>query len=345
MFDSLAPARLHDLHFCHDPERGLNAIIAIHSTRRGPALGGCRCLPYPDNKSAIDDAIALARGMSYKAAMAGLPLGGGKSVIILPRDKVDRQLLFQSFGEFVESLGGRYITAMDSGTELTDLDQVARSTRHVVGTDSDGFDPSPLTARGVLAGIRAAVRQRLDRDSLSGLTVAIQGAGHVGSSLARQLAAEGVRLIIADIDPRRSQALAAELQPQTTAQTTDSVSITGVHCDVFSPCALGGVLTAETIAELHCSIVAGAANNQLANADCGKLLNQRNILYAPDYVINAGGLIRLALSRDGKQAEVEARVDAIGATLSDLFARHAESGLPTNEIADRMAEEALYAKS
>lgn len=341
MFDSLAPARLHDLHFCHDPERGLNAIIAIHSTRRGPALGGCRCLFYPDHKTAIDDAIALARGMSYKSAMAGLPLGGGKSVIILPRGKVDRELLFQSFGEFVESLGGRYITAMDSGTELTDLDQVARSTRHVVGTDSDGFDPSPLTARGVLAGIHAAARQRLDRDSLSGLTVAIQGAGHVGSALARQLAAEGAQLIIADIDPRRAQALAKEL----TAQTTDSVSITSVKCDVFSPCALGGVLTAETIAKLRCSIVAGAANNQLASADCGQLLKQRNILYAPDFVINAGGLIRLALCREGKQAEVEARVDAIGATLSDVFQRHADSGLPTNEIADCMAEEVLYAES
>ena len=339
MFDSLARARLRDLHFCHDPARGLNAIIAIHSTRLGPALGGCRCLPYASDRDAIADAIDLARGMSYKAALAGLPLGGGKAVIVLPAQPPDRSRLFEAFGDFVASLGGRYITAVDSGTELADLDCVAARTEHVVGTDADGFDPSPLTARGVLAGIRAAVRERLDRDRLDGVRVAIQGVGHVGAALARQLSAAGASLIVADADADRARRLATELD----ADLVDAEAIFDVACDVFSPCALGHVLTAGTIARLHCAVVAGAANNQLAHADNGELLRQRGILYCPDYVINAGGLIRLALSREGRVDEVEGRVDAIAGTLEEIFARARSAGLPVNVIADHMAEEVIYA--
>lgn len=338
MFATLAQSRLSDLHFCHDPARGLNAIIAIHNTRLGPALGGCRCLPYSSEQSAITDAIALARGMSYKASIAGLPFGGGKAVILLPQGKPDRAALYQAFGEFVESLAGRYITAVDSGTELDDLDQAATRTRHIVGTGKDGFDPSPLTARGVLAGIRAAVRHRLNKESLSGVVVAIQGTGHVGAILARLLKAEGAALILSDKDPQRLQTLATELD----APTLPVADIIRADCDVFAPCALGGVLTAESIAQLNTAIVAGAANNQLASPENGQQLQQRNILYAPDYVINAGGLIRLALCRAGHPQQVSDRVDAIGETLNTIFAKQQETGLASNEIADRMAEERLY---
>lgn len=339
MFDSLARARLHDLHFRHDPHSGLKAIIAIHNTRLGPALGGCRCLHYVSESAAIDDAIALARSMSYKAALAGLDLGGGKAVIMLPETTVDRGALFRDFGDFVDSLGGRYITAVDSGTELKDLDQVASRTAHVVGTGEDGFDPSPLTARGVLIGIRSAVRHRLERDSLEGLRIAIQGVGHVGTELARALHEEGANLILADANPERMADLAAELKCHTVAAD----DVYGVACDVFSPCALGGVLSAENISSLQCSVVAGAANNQLAGPQSGELLNQRNILYAPDYLINAGGLIRLALAREGRQQQVEERVDAISEVLDRIFDCHRDTGEPTNEIADRLAEERLYA--
>lgn len=338
MFELITRTRLNDLHFCHDESSGLNAIIAIHNTRLGPALGGCRCLHYAAEQGALMDAISLARSMSYKAALAGLPQGGGKAVILLPAGAVDREALFRAFGRFVDSLGGRYITAVDSGTELQDLDVVATQTRHVVGTGQDGYDPSPMTARGVLAGIRASVRARLQREELEGLTVAIQGVGHVGTLLAELLSAQGVQLVLSDIDSQRASAIAERLG----ARQVASDIVQRVSCDVFAPCALGGILNARTIPQLQCSIVAGAANNQLATAADGRRLLERNILYAPDYLINAGGLIRLSLVHNGAATSVEQRVDAIGNMLEDIYARQKREHLPTDVIADRLAESLIY---
>lgn len=338
MFDSLASARLQDLHLFNDQASGLNAIIAIHNTTLGPALGGCRCLPYTSSDAAISDAMALARGMSYKAALAGLPQGGGKAVIMLPPGQVDRGALFRAFGDCVEQLGGRYITAVDSGTELKDLDEVASRTSHVVGTGQDGFDPSPMTARGVLAAIRSAANHCLDRDKLEGLHVAIQGLGHVGSNLAAMLAEAGARLTVTDTDPERC----ADIARQFDATVVDSKAIYQTDCDVFSPCALGQVLDPVTIEALQCSVVAGAANNQLADDSCGERLRQRDIFYAPDYLVNAGGLIRLVLSRAGQIDQVEARVDAIADVLAEIIRLSRQDQLPSNEVADRMAEERIY---
>jgi leucine dehydrogenase len=338
MFDSLASARLQDLHLFNDQASGLNAIIAIHSTSLGPALGGCRCLPYESSDAAIRDAMALARGMSYKAALAGLPQGGGKAVIMLPPGQVDRRALFRAFGDCVEQLAGRYITAMDSGTELQDLDEVASRTSYVVGTGQDGFDPSPMTARGVLAAIRSGANHCLDRDKLDGLHVAIQGLGHVGSNLAAMLDEAGARLTVTDTDPDRCAAAASQFD----ATVVDCEAIYQTDCDVFSPCALGQVLDPDSIASLRCKVIAGAANNQLADGSCGERLRQRGIFYAPDYLVNAGGLIRLVLSRAGQVDQVEARVDGIGDVLAEVIRLSRQDQLPSNEVADRLAEERLY---
>lgn len=338
MFDTIERARLNDLHVCHDENSGLKAIIAIHNTRLGPALGGCRTLHYVSEQAAFDDAIKLARSMSYKAALAGLNQGGGKAVIMLPEQDLDREKIFKAFGNFVEKLGGRYITAVDSGTELTDLDIVARQTEHVVGTGNDGYDPSPMTARGVLAGITASVRHRLNRQDVSGLRVIIQGVGHVGGALARLLTDQGAHLQLNDSNQDRAQQLAKELGAS--CLSTDAVY--GTECDVFSPCALGGILNPSTIAQLQCKIVAGSANNQLHSPADGQLLKARNILYAPDYLINSGGLIRLSLVKNGKETEIDQHIDSIGEMLERIYQLSEEESLPTNDIADRMAEKLLY---
>lgn len=342
MFNTIMNVRLAELHIHHHEASGLNAIIAIHNTRFGPALGGCRCLHYPDPDTAITDAIRLAEGMSYKAALAGLPQGGGKAVIVLPPPltQIDRPRLFRAFGDLVESLGGRYITAVDSGTELEDLDRVAERTAHVVGTASDGNDPSPMTAIGVLEGIRTAVQHRLGRSQLGGLRVTIQGAGHVGSHLARGLTAAGARLLISDNQPQRAEALARELG----AEVIPVGAVYDSDCDVFAPCALGAVLNPDSIARLRCQVVAGSANNQLACPACADLLHKRGILYAPDYVINAGGLIQVSLAHLHRQREIPAQVNRIAHTLADIFLRATREDLPTALIADRLAHARLYGK-
>lgn len=340
MFDKIERARLESIHFRHDPESRLNAIIAIHNTRLGPALGGCRCIRYSNDNEAIDDVIKLARGMSYKAALAGVPQGGGKAVIILPADEdLNRQSLYQSFGQFVHSLGGRYITAADSGTQLTDLDQVAAVTPYVSGTSHDGYNPSPLTALGVFAGIQAAVRHRLQRQSLKGLHIAIQGVGNVGFELAGLLYNAGARLTVADTNTERAKLCAEAFQ----AEQVSTAEIIDIDCDVFSPCGLGGILNDETIPRLRCTIVAGAANNQLQSPTHGLLLQQRDILYAPDYVINAGGLITVSLGHLKKPlTEIRSRTLALEQTLLDLFERSQSENCPPGLIADRMAEDILF---
>ena len=337
MFPSMEAARLEALHLAQDP-CGLRAIIAIHSTRLGPALGGCRYLAYSDENAALEDAIRLARGMSRKAALAGLPLGGGKAVIIRPPYLGNRADLFEAFGRFIDTLGGRYITAVDSGTSSADMDCIARQTPHVTCITAAG-DPSAHTALGVFAGIRATAQARLGSDNLEGLRIAIQGLGNVGFALAEQLHAAGAELLVSELDGGRLQ-LAIE---QFGAQPVAAEALLATPCDILSPCALGAVLDSRAIAHLRCAAVAGAANNPLLSEDLASELEARGILYAPDYVINAGGLIHAHLSHEGTAPGViAAQLSRIPQRLTELFAHaQAEKRSPA-WVAERMAERMLY---
>lgn len=327
-----------DLHFKVDPKTGMKAIIAIHSTKLGPALGGCRFIEYPDTETAIYDAMRLARGMSYKAASVNLPLGGGKSVIIKPPHDYDRTAYLHRFGEFVEELGGRYITAVDSGTQLSDMDIIAEHTSYVASLSKYNGDPSPYTAKGVLRGIQAAAAFKLGKEDLKGLHIAVQGLGHVGYLVARHLHELGVRLTVADINPTIVEKAVNELNAEAIA-TSD---IHKVACDIFSPCALGAIINDITINQLQTTVIAGAANNQLAHTYHGQQLHDKGILYAPDYVINAGGLI-LAASKylNTPEPHVAEQIDSIYSHLVDIFTRAAEENRPANEIADTIAQEKL----
>jgi len=338
MFTMMEAARLEALHLARDPVSGLRAVIAIHNTRLGPALGGCRYLAYPDEQSAIHDAIRLAQGMSYKAALAGVDQGGGKAVIIRPDHVASRAALFEAFGRFIETLNGHYITAMDSGTSSADMDCIAQHTGHVTSTTSEG-DPSPHTAMGVFAGIRATAQARLGSDNLEGLRVAIQGLGNVGYALAEQLHAAGAELLVSDLDAGRVQ-LAVE---QLGAHPVANEALLTTPCDILAPCGLGGVLNAETVGQLRCSAVAGAANNQLAGADIADTLQARGILYAPDYVINAGGLIYVALRHRGESlAAITAHLAQISRRLTEIYAHAQVDKRSPARVADALAERLLY---
>lgn len=342
MFDIIEQAHLGELHFKSDPVSGLKSIIAIHNTKLGPALGGCRCIEYSSDEAAIQDVIRLARGMSYKAALAKVPQGGGKAVILKPSGAFDRKALYQAFGKFVNELGGRYITAVDSGTSLQDMDEVGRVTPYVSGSQSDGLDPSPNTALGVLAGIKAAALHRYGNSKLKGLTVAIQGVGNVGFHLASLLAKEGARLLVSDIDPQKIKQARTAFQAETVAPE----QFFATHCNILAPCGLGGVINDETLNELHCDIIAGSANNQLAGPEHGQQLHDRGILYAPDYVINAGGLIQVSLGiRHASHQDISNKTWGISETLYDIFTRSTSDNLPPSTIADLMAEEILYGHS
>ena len=327
------------LHFFRDAASGLSAVIAVHSTHRGPAAGGVRFWHYAEPEQAITDALRLSRGMSYKNAMADLPMGGGKGVILADAGRTKTPALLAAFGRAVDSLGGRYVTAEDVGMSEADLVAIGRQTRHVsglpVGQGAAGGDPGPFTATGVFLGVKAAIRRGLGRDSAAGVHVAIQGVGSVGGGLARLLAKEGAKLTLADVDAARAEALAAELG----AQTVPAGEILTIAADVLSPNALGAILTAESIAALRTGIVAGGANNQLATAQDGRRLHDRGILYAPDYVINAGGIINVALEYlgQGDRAEVEARIARIPERLEAIWAESAADGAPAAAVADRMA--------
>ncbi|AYC31837.1 Glu/Leu/Phe/Val dehydrogenase [Pseudomonas cavernae] len=338
MFAIMEAARLEALHLAHDPATGLKAIIAIHSTKLGPALGGCRYLAYPDDVSALRDAVRLAQGMSYKAALAGLDQGGGKAVIIRPPHLDNRAALFEAFGRFIETLKGRYITAVDSGTSSADMDCIAQQTRHVTSTSSAG-DPSPHTAMGVFAGIRATALARLGSDDLEGLRVAVQGLGHVGYALAEQLHAAGAELLVSDLDAGRVR-LAVE---QLGAQPVASEALLSTPCDILAPCGLGGVLNAQTAGQLHCAAVAGAANNQLVAIEIADELEARGILYAPDYVVNSGGLIYVALKhRDESLVNITARLSRISLRLTEIFAHAQADKRSPARVADDLAERLLY---
>ncbi len=334
------------VHFFTDAASGLRAVIAIHSTILGPAAGGCRMWPFADDRMALTDVLRLSRGMSLKNAMADLPLGGGKAVIIGDPRRHKTPDLLMAFGRAVDSLGGRYVTAEDVGMSVADMQVIRLTTRHVCGLPAApgarlGGDPSPHTARGVFNGIRAAVRAKLGRDDLEGLRIAVQGLGHVGHALARLLHQAGARLVVADIDGAAVARAAEELG----AETASPDEILFADVDVLAPCALGGVLNRDTIPRLRTPIVAGAANNQLLTDMDGTRLAERGILYAPDYVINAGGIIHVAAEYlDSLDADMAARkIEGIFDTLAEIFDRAARTGRPTNRIADEMALSRLKA--
>lgn len=332
------------LHIKHDEQTGLRAIVALHSLKLGPAIGGCRCIPYPSTDDALRDVVRLAKGMTYKAAISGLPHGGAKSVIMrppnLPDSGPEREAFFEVFGEFIHSLGGQYLVAEDSGTTPADMNVIRRKTPFVLGSEDGSGDPSPSTAYGVRRGIEAAVKHRLNRDTLEGLHIAIQGLGAVGFSLARDLRAHGARLTVTDVRPALIERAVAELGAEAVAPD----AIFAVDADIFAPCALGAVLNDHTINLLKVNIVAGAANNQLAEDRHGRLLLERGILYAPDYAINAGGLINVASEYEGFDADKSRdHQTRIYDTMLHIFERSAVEKLPTSVVADHIVEELLGA--
>jgi leucine dehydrogenase len=325
--------------FHHDAGTNLSAIVAIHSTVLGPAAGGCRMWSYGSSDDALTDVLRLSRGMSYKTALAGLAFGGGKAVIIADARHPRTAELFEAYGRFVDSLGGRYITAEDVGTTTADMESVARQTRYVSGLARDagevGGDPGPKTAFGVYLGLKAAARFRLGRADLQDLTVAVQGVGGVGYHLARLLAAEGARLFAADVRALATERVADEFGAVPVAVE----NIVALDVDVFAPCALGAILNAQSIPHLKAKVVAGAANNQLAVDRDGMALHAQGVLYAPDYVINAGGIINVYHEYYGasSEAQVSAAIALIPGRLTAIFERSRRENRSTNQIADELA--------
>ena len=326
--------------FVADEASGLKAIIAIHSTHRGPGAGGMRFWHYPQPDMAVTDALRLSRAMSFKNAMADLPAGGGKAVVLAPADKAKTPAMFAALGRAIERLGGTYVTAEDVGITVADLVAVAEHTRHVSGLPADagaaGGDPGPHTAYGIFLGVKAAVRRALGKDSLVGVHIAIQGVGSVGGGLARLAAGEGARLSLADLDTSRAAALAAELG----GAVVSASEVMAIEADVFSPCALGAVLSEQSIPLLRAPIVAGGANNQLARHEDGDRLLERGILYAPDYVINAGGIINVVLEHFHRATadEVRGRIEAIPDRLDAIWQESERTGRNPADVADAMAK-------
>jgi leucine dehydrogenase len=307
-----------DVHVKFDANTGLHAIVAIHNLNRGPAIGGCRFIPYHSMNKAMEDALRLGYMMSYKAAIANLNHGGAKSVIIKPKVIKDRPALLEKFGEFIQELGGRYITAVDSGTSPADMDIIAKRSKFVTCTSrsSSGSDPSPLTALGVRRGIEAAIKFQRDRDTLDGIRVAIQGAGHVGYYLAKELTLRGARVTMTDINAENLQKCVDEFD----VSTCEPNAIYDLETDVFAPCALGATVNLETIKRLKATIVAGSANNQLAHNQYATNLKERGILYAPDFLINAGGLIHVAVTyANGDMQQSLRRINDLYQMTYDLF--------------------------
>jgi leucine dehydrogenase len=341
IFGQLKAYDFGEVHFKFDKASGLRAIVAIHDSRLGPALGGCRFLPYDTDGAALVDALRLARGMTYKAALAGLAHGGGKSVLIRPPGHFDRVALFRAFGHFIDDLGGHYITAEDSGTGLEDMEIIRGVTKHVtgVGVASGGSgDPSPFTALGVRRGIEACVKRQLKRESLEGVHVAVQGVGHVGYYLCKELHGQGAKLSVADVDPLKAE----RAQREFGATIVPLEHIFDIECDVIAPCALGSALNDQTIPKLRATIVAGAANNQLSEPRHGDDLHARGILYAPDYAINAGGLVNVAQEVLGYDAKASReKTLQIYDTINDIAERSAKINAPTYRVADLMVEERL----
>lgn len=336
------------LHAFHDGPAGLNCLIAIHSTALGPAGGGVRMWPYPDDQAAIDDALRLSRAMSHKNAMAGLELGGGKTVVIGDPARDKTPALFEALGRSIERLGGRYWAAEDVGVSPSDLIHARRETRFVAGLEGHpaaSGDPSPVTAEGVKRGVALCVERALGRP-LSGVTVAIQGVGHVGAILAGKLAAEGAKLIVCDVNEAQAAAVAA----RTGAKVVGTDAIFDAECDVFAPCALGGAISARTLPRLKARIVAGGANNQLADKATGQALFAAGLTYAPDFVVNGGGIINVAAEIRALDAGtaydpawVEMKVAAMIDTLGEVLDRSVAERRPADQIAVQMAKERIAA--
>jgi leucine dehydrogenase len=338
VFDLMAAQEHEQLVFWSDPAVGYKGIIAIHDTTLGPALGGTRFWNYASDEEAIIDVLRLAQGMTFKAAIAGLNLGGGKSVIIGDNRVQDREMIFRAHGRAVETLKGRYVTAEDVGTSVDDMEYVRMETNSVAGLFSGSGDPSPVTAHGVYQGVKACAQERYGDDSLEGKHVTVQGLGHVGYHLCSDLAKEGARLTVTDIYPERVQRIVEEFG----AAAVEPDAIYAVKADIFAPCALGAVICDDTLAVLDVDIVAGAANNQLAEPRHGEELFRRKILYAPDYVINAGGLINVYGELDGWSAERSFRkAKEIYATLLRIFRRAKEEGVSTDKAADNVARQRI----
>jgi leucine dehydrogenase len=328
------------VHFVTDAETGLRAVICVHSTHLGPGAGGVRFWHYAESADALRDALRLSRGMSFKNAMAGLPMGGGKAVILADENRTKTPEMLAAYGRAVERLGEAYVTAEDVGITVADLVQVAEHTRFIAGLPAGegevGGDPGPHTSYGGFLGIKAAVRRALGKDSLNGLHIALQGAGSVAGGVARQAAAEGARISLTDIDTARAEKLAAEVGGAVVAPE----EIMTLEADVLSPNALGAILSEQSIAALRVPVVAGGANNQLATREDGQRIHQRGILYAPDYVINAGGIINVSCEylRNADAAGVKARIEQIPVRLEQIWAESEATGRNPAEVADAMAK-------
>ncbi|NMP21139.1 Glu/Leu/Phe/Val dehydrogenase [Sulfobacillus harzensis] len=341
IFDEMEKYGHEELVFWYDKTTGLKAIVGIHDTTLGPALGGCRMWPYQKEDDAITDVLRLSRGMTYKNAAMGLDLGGGKSVIWADSRTDKNEALLRAFGRLIESLGGRYITAEDVGISADDMAVVARETRFVGGLKETSGDPSPATALGVLEGMKAACQMVYGSTSLQGKRVALQGLGHVGMLLAGMLRDEGAQLTVTDIHPEETRAKAESLG----AAWVEPEEIYGVEADIFAPCALGAILNDDTIPQLKVRIVAGSANNQLKEPRHGLELMRRNIVYVPDYVINGGGVVNVAdeFQPGGYHADrAYARVRQIGRQVGEILDRAQEEKIPSQDAADRLAETRIH---
>ncbi len=325
----------------HHKATGLKAFVAIHDTTLGPALGGCRMWPYHSEEEALIDVLRLSRGMTYKAAVSGLNLGGGKAVIIGDPEADKSEELFRALGRFIGSLGGRYITAEDVGTNVEDMDHVYMETDRVVGVHKvhgGSGDPSPFTAYGTLQGIRACLQKRYGHDDAGQLSFAVQGVGHVGYYLTKLLREAGAKVFVCDINETRVERAVEELG----AEAVSMDEIYDVDAKVFAPCALGGIINEDTLPRLKCDIVAGSANNQLKSDELGTELEEKGILYAPDYAINAGGLINVAIELQGYDRDRAYRtVGTIYNIIHKIFAIAKRDGIPSWQAADRLAEERI----
>lgn len=345
VFEAIGTETHESVHFGNDPETGLRAIVAIHSTVLGPSLGGTRFYPYSSEGDALADVLRLAKGMTYKAACAGLDQGGGKAVIIGEPASLGTPDLFHAYGRFIDGLAGRYITAEDVGTTVENMEVVATETEHVSGLshDSGGSgDPSPATARGVVAAMTAVSERLWSTDDLRGRTVSIKGVGKVGRSLAERLHERGVNLIVADVDSTATEYVADTLG----AAVVGVDDIHRAECDIFAPCALGADLNLETIPQLACASVAGSANNQLLSSTDADRLSALGILYAPDFVVNAGGIINIAAEQGGYDPQTAAKmVDRIYDNLSEIFHISDALGVSTEQAAEKMADDRIAAKA
>ncbi|RBP44940.1 Leu/Phe/Val dehydrogenase [Garciella nitratireducens] len=338
IFDYMEKYNYEQLVFCHDATSGLKAIIGIHDTTLGPALGGTRIWNYETEEDAILDVLRLSRGMTYKNSVAGLNLGGGKAVIIGDPDKIKSEELFRAYGRYVESLGGRYITAEDMNTTTKDMDIIHEETEHVVGLEGKSGNPSPVTAYGVFRGLLAAVEEAFGTKDLKDKVVAVQGLGAVGYCLCKHLHEAGAKLIVTDIKKEYINKVVQDFGAKAVAPD----KIYGVECDIFAPCAMGAIINDFTIEQLKCKVVAGSANNQLAEEKHGDMLEEKGIIYAPDYVVNGAGVMNVYEELQGyNEQRAMARASGVYEAIKKVIEIAKRDGIPTYKAADRMAEERI----